>query len=88
MSRPSEFERHAFLASRPPLEAARILVEGEFYMDEEPPILFALRQHEGIDLDDDDMMDVVFALFEEAEDGASALTPEILVERLVEASRR
>lgn len=88
MSRPSEFARHAFLSSRSPEEAARILVEGDFYLDEEPPLLFAMRRHPGVDLDDDAMLSVVFDLFEEHEDDPDALTAAALLDRLAEASRQ
>ncbi|MEM1116005.1 MAG: hypothetical protein AAF594_12240 [Bacteroidota bacterium] len=82
MQRPSEFERHAFLIARSPTEAARILLEGDFWIDEEEAICFALRRHPEITLDDDAILDLMFEAYEQ---GA---TPEALVETLVAASRK
>ncbi|MEM6287545.1 MAG: hypothetical protein AAF845_10355 [Bacteroidota bacterium] len=82
MQRPSEFERHAFLIARSPTEAARILLEGDFWIDEEEAICFALRRHPEITLDDDAILDL---MFEAHEQGA---TPDALVETLVAASRK
>lgn len=77
---PPDLQRHARLATLTPHDAVRTFIDGDFMIDEETALGFAIRQDAGITLADDALFDLLAPAM-----GTDA-DPEALLVRLRRAS--